>query len=517
MFGEILRWALLFLYGTTLIAVGLYGLHRYHLVFLYIAHRHRAHRAPANFRQLPRVTIQLPMFNESAVAVRIIDAVAELDYPTDRLQIQVLDDSTDETRDLARAAVERWASKGIDIEYIHRTDRVGYKAGALADAMPRVTGEFIAIFDADFIPTKTVLREIISHFADPSVGMVQTRWEHLNRDASMLTRGQAIFLDGHFVIEHAARNWSGRFMHFNGTAGVWRKSCIEDSGGWQHDTLTEDLDLSYRAQLRGWRFVYLPQYCSPAELPPEMLAFKQQAHRWTKGAIQTAIKLLPSILKSKTLSTRVKSEAFFHLTNPIVYPLVLLMTLLMYPVFIFAGGPLKHHPLASCLFGFTVFAIATCSAGAFFCYAQRVLFGPMAFWRTVCAMPYLIALGVGLGVNNTRAVIEAFTTRGRGRNEFVRTPKYGSGSNRTVKFSKAACFPVSKLLTAVVEIAFGCYMLCFIIVSMVYAYALPAVPFLMIFAAGYFYVGFSTLKLLAATSFARPAEEVVPVKSSVAT
>src|SRR5207302_2452012 len=250
----------------------------------------------------------------------------------DRLEIQVLDDSTDSSAELAKAACAEWAAKGYNIQFVHRTNRVGYKAGALAEGLKQASGEFIAIFDADFVPPRDILRNVVNYFTDDKVGMVQVRWDHLNRDASLLTKSQAIFLDGHFVIEHTARNRSGRFMHFNGTAGVWRRACIEDGGGWEHDTLTEDLDLSYRCQMKGWQFVYLPQFCAPAELPPEMIGFKQQAHRWTKGSMQTAIKLLPRILNSR-LPRRIKTEAFFHLTNTVVYPLMVLLTVLMYPTF----------------------------------------------------------------------------------------------------------------------------------------------------------------------------------------
>jgi cellulose synthase/poly-beta-1,6-N-acetylglucosamine synthase-like glycosyltransferase len=509
MYDDLGRLFILVLYALTLATVAVYGMHRYVLVYLYVRHKNDGHRPPRRFEEvaLPRVTIQLPMFNEQAVAQRIIDVTCEVDWPRDRLQIQVLDDSTDESAEIARKTVDKWRERGMPIEYIHRTNREGYKAGALAEGMRSATGEFVAIFDADFLPPVDILRNVVDHFTDDKVGMVQVRWDHLNRDASLLTRGQAIFLDGHFVIEHTARNRSGRFMHFNGTAGVWRRTCIEQAGGWQHDTLTEDLDLSYRAQLRGWKFVYRPEFCAPAELPPEMVAFKQQAHRWTKGSMQTAIKLLPRILKSRRLPRHIKTEAFFHLTNTAVYPLMVLLTLIMYPAFIFAGGPLKHHPLASWFFGATLFILASCSAGTFFVYAQTLLFGRRQGWRCVLHMPYLMALGVGLSINNTKAVFEAFATRGGKRNnEFVRTPKYGvTGKNdaadlvqidaikRTVARPR---FPVSKFLTSVVELAFGCYITTFIYIACVYDYAFFSVPFLVIFASGYFYVGISTIRTL---------------------
>src|SRR6476469_3638661 len=362
-------------YVMILIMVATYGFHRYILLYLYRKYKHNTYTPKSDFAKLPKVTIQLPMFNEDSVAQRIINATCLIDYPIDRLEIQVLDDSTDHSAEIAKAAVHEWAVKGYPIKYIHRANRVGYKAGALAEGMKTSTGDFIAIFDADFIPPKDILQNVVNYFADDKVGMVQVRWDHLNRDASILTRSQAIFLDGHFVIEHTARNRSGRFMHFNGTAGVWRRKTIDDGGGWQHDTLTEALDLSYRAQMKGWNFVYLPQYAAPAELPPEMIAFKQQAHRWTKGSMQTCLKLLPGILKSKHLSWRIKEEAFFHLTCTVVYPLMVLLTLMMYPAFIYVDGPIKNANWSHYLFSASLFILATCSASTFFVFAQRELFG----------------------------------------------------------------------------------------------------------------------------------------------
>lgn len=489
--------ACLVIYAAALVAIAVYGMHRYVLVYLYLKHRARTFRPAAEPGPLPRVTVQLPMFNEQHVAERVIAATCAIDYPRDLLEIQVLDDSTDESADIARAAVERFAAAGLPIRYLHRANRSGYKAGALAEGLTSSTGELVAIFDADFIPPPDVLRNAVHYFADPRVGMVQMRWDHLNRDASLLTRGQAIFLDAHFVIEHTARNRSGRFMHFNGTAGVWRRQTIDDAGGWHHDTLTEDLDLSYRAQLRGWQFVYLPQHAAPAELPPEIIAFKQQAHRWTKGSVQTAMKLLPRILRSPQLPWSIKSEAFFHLTCTLVYPLMVLVTLMMYPVFIYVGGPLKHYSMSSLLFGMTLFILATCSASTFFVFAQRELFGKGAGWRALAYLPFLMALGVGISLNNAKAVFEAVVSSLRRRpSEFVRTPKYGVTGRARSGWLPQGVMSFRRLALPIVEIAFGVYMTCFLFVSLMYGFALLSAPFLLIFAGGYLYVGVNSLRTL---------------------
>src|SRR3954464_7284635 len=382
-------------YVTILVLIALYGVHRYVLVYLYIKHRHKAYQPKGKFADLPYITVQLPMYNEDVVAERIIKASCLIDYPLDRLEIQVLDDSTDHSAEIAKQACEEWAAKGYPIEYIHRDNREGFKAGALEAGLKEAQGEFIAIFDADFVVPREILHNVVNYFTDDKVGMVQVRWDHLNRDASLLTKSQAIFLDGHFVIEHTARTRSGRFMHFNGTAGVWRRTTIDDGGGWQHDTLTEDLDLSYRCQVKGWQFVYLPQFSAPAELPPEMIAFKQQAHRWTKGSMQTGIKLLPRILRSHLPKT-VKWEAFFHLTNTIVYPLMVMVTILMYPTFFAMLSPFKEKSWGQYAFSFSLFILATCSASTFFAFGQKELFGKNAGWRSLLYMPVLMALGVGV-------------------------------------------------------------------------------------------------------------------------
>ena len=380
-------------YITTLFVLSFYGLHRYILVYLYYKYRNNVPQPARYFEDLPKVCVQLPMYNEQCVAKRIIDYTCAIDYPKDKLYIQVLDDSTDCTVAIARETVAHYRNLGYHIDYIHRDDRTGYKAGALAHGMQFVDAEYIAIFDADFVPPPDILKNTIHHFTDPKVGMIQSRWDHLNRDHSLLTQSQAILLDGHFMIEHTARNRSGRFMSFNGTAGMWRKACIEQAGGWQHDTLTEDLDLSYRAQLKGWRFVFLPKVVAPAELPPEINAFKQQQHRWTKGGAQTAKKLLPKILKS-SLNWRIKLEAYFHLTSCTVYIYIVALSIMLFPALYLRLTVFPDSAVSRFLFDISLFLLATCSASAFYLCSQREIYNQ---WPDkIKYLPFLMALGINI-------------------------------------------------------------------------------------------------------------------------
>src|ERR1700688_1980208 len=327
-------WAILVPYFGILCVLSLYGLHRYEVIHTYFKYRKKAvDLPPTRFPQLPKVTIQLPLYNERYVVERLIDETTKMDYPKELLQIQVLDDSTDDTHAFAEGLVERYHALGFPIEYKHRTNRHGFKAGALQEGLATATGEFVAIFDADFIPPPDFLMRTIHHFADPKIGVVQTRWSYLNKDYNFLTEVEAMLLDGHFILEHGARSRSGLFFNFNGTAGILRRSMIEDAGGWQHDTLTEDSDLSYRAQLKGWRFVYLPGLDCPSELPVQMHGFQVQQSRWAKGMTQVAKKLLPAILKAD-IPKRVKAEAFMHLTPNLSYPLMIVVSALMLPVMI---------------------------------------------------------------------------------------------------------------------------------------------------------------------------------------
>lgn len=407
--------ATLGLYLAVLGLLAIYGLHRWHLVALHRRHRGQPPQPPGRFAEPPLVTVQLPVYNERYVVDRLIAAVCSLDWPRDRLEIQVLDDSTDDTVAVAAEAVARWRAEGFDIHHVRRADRHGYKAGALDHGLGLARGEFLLIFDADFVPRPELLREMADHFTDPAVGLVQARWDHINREHSLLTQVQALMLDGHFVVEHAARHRSGRFFNFNGTAGLWRRGAIEMAGGWQHDTLTEDLDLSYRAQLAGWRFVYLADLTAPAELPVEMDAFKGQQHRWTKGSVQTGLKLLPRLWRAP-LPLRVKAEATFHLTDNFSYLLMIALALLLGPVILIRAA---HHLNWLYLVDLPLFFAGTLSVSAFYLWTLRETGGLTA--RRVLLLPALMALGIGLCLNNGRAVLEAL----RGKpSPFVRTPKH---------------------------------------------------------------------------------------------
>ncbi|MBI4169905.1 MAG: glycosyltransferase, partial [Acidobacteria bacterium] len=402
-------------YFATLSILAIYGCHRYYLLRLYCRHRSRPARPAGRLEPLPFVTVQLPIYNEVYVVKRLIRAACALDYPADRLEIQVLDDSTDETTQIAAETIAALRGRGPDIRHIRRGGRAGYKAGALAHGLNTARGEFIAIFDADFVPPPGFLLDLLPHFSRPRVGMVQARWEHLNRDYSFLTRIQSILLDGHFVIEHAARHRAGRFFNFNGTAGIWRRSCIESAGGWQDDTLTEDLDLSYRAQLAGWEFVFVPDVVAPAELPADMASFKSQQHRWTCGSIQTGFKILPRLLRSR-LPFGVKAEAFFHLTNNCAYALMAILAILVVPAMVVRQGVGRSTLLFVDL---PLFLMSTISVSAFYLISQREVRDDWV--STLAFLPGVMSVGIGLSLNNARAVLAA--CRGR-RAEFARTPKY---------------------------------------------------------------------------------------------
>ncbi|OGX86724.1 cellulose synthase family protein [Hymenobacter glacialis] len=378
--------------------------------------------APAPPAQWPRVTVQLPVYNELAVVARIIDAAAALDYPADRLHIQVLDDSTDESVALAAHRVAYHQDRGLRIDHVRRATRQGYKAGALAHGLTETEGEFVAIFDADFVPTPDFLRRTLPYFDAPEVGVVQTRWGHLNESESLLTRLQAFGLNAHFLVEQVGRAAGGHFLNFNGTGGVWRRTCIEDAGNWQADTLTEDLDLSYRAQLRGWRFVYRPDIVAPAELPAHLAALKSQQYRWNKGAAETARKHLGRVWRSASLPLATRVHATFHLLNSSVFAVILVMALLSVPlVWVRANRP-EFRPVFQLAAGFLLTFVPL----TYYYYTTWRLAGGRATGRWFAPQFLLfLAVSMGLALHNARAVAEGFWGR---TTPFVRTPKQGSAA-----------------------------------------------------------------------------------------
>jgi cellulose synthase/poly-beta-1,6-N-acetylglucosamine synthase-like glycosyltransferase len=467
---------LLAAYLALWLALALLGLHRLHLIRL-VRRRDRAGRIPPPPREWPTVTVQLPVYNERYVVERLLDAAAAVDYPRDRLEIQLLDDSTDETSALAARKVRELRAAGVDVAHLRRDGRQGYKAGALQFGLSLARGELLAVFDADFVPPPSILRDLVPHFADPRVGVAQARWQHLNRDYSLLSRAQAIALDGHFVVEQAARMRGGRFLNFNGTAGVLRKSCVLEARGWQHDTLTEDLDLSYRAQLLGWRVIFAPDVECPAELPVEMNAFKVQQHRWVKGSVQVARKLLPAIWRSRE-PISVKVEATVHLTSNVAYVLLLLVALVVYPVV------LARYETRSPLFAaadWTLFLAATPPVLFYFAYAQRE--SRRDWVRQLRYVPVAMTIGVGLALNNTRAVVEGLVGRG---GHFHRTPKFQIERRGDRWRGKRYGSDVNPW--ALLELALGAYF-AWTIIGLARAGLYASIPFFCVYAAGFLYVG----------------------------
>jgi cellulose synthase/poly-beta-1,6-N-acetylglucosamine synthase-like glycosyltransferase len=475
--------ALLIPYFLVMLVLAAYGVHRYTMCYQYFKHRKNYNpNPPGLFEELPRVTVQLPIFNEQFVIDRLIEAVCAMEYPREKLEIQVLDDSTDETTDVAKAIVERYAALGHPIVYIHRTNRHGYKAGALDAGLKVANGQFVAIFDADFVPPPDWLMNVIHHFVEPKIGMVQTRWTHLNRDYSLLTQIEAILLDGHFVLEHGARARSGEFFNFNGTAGMWRREAISDAGGWQHDTLTEDTDLSYRSQMAGWTFKYLPEIECPAELPIEMTAFKTQQARWAKGLIQTSIKVLPMVFRSNA-SRRIKIESVYHLTANLSYPLMIVMTALLIPCMIVRFYQGWFQML---LIDVPLFTASSLSIAVFYVVSQRVLF-PKSWMKTFLYLPFLMALGIGLTVTNTKAVMEALLGI---KSAFARTPKYRVAKKG--EKSQAAKYRKRLVLAPWIELLIGTYFLGAIVYTFSNHNYFTA-PFLILFVIGYWYTGLMSL------------------------
>jgi cellulose synthase/poly-beta-1,6-N-acetylglucosamine synthase-like glycosyltransferase len=475
-----------------MISLFTYGMNCYLLMIFYRLNRRQAVIKHKDIRKKfyqnvsatdwPQVTIQLPIFNECYVVERLIKSVCRLDYPKELIEIQVLDDSTDETVNIAQALVADMKLLGVDIVYHHRQDRKGYKAGALKEGLETAKGDLVGIFDADFVPNPNFLKESIPYFMDPKVGMLQTRWGHINSDYSLLTRAQSMGIDGHFGVEQASRAWSGFFMNFNGTAGVWRKKAIEDAGGWQADTLTEDLDLSYRAQLRGWNLCFAPNVVCPAEVPVNINAFKSQQHRWAKGSIQTAKKHLGNLFRAD-IPLLVKVQAFLHLTHYMVHPMMLLVVLTSIPM-LYSRWFIDHRAFPIMIF--TLLCLATFGPSTMYLFSQRILYPD---WKSrIKYLPFLMCLGTGTAVNNTKAVLEALLNIESG---FIRTPKYGIKTRgdrwRNMKYS----IPLTSV--SVIEFLLGLYSLAGLVLFLLFSKYLVS-PFLLIYTSGFFYVCFLSVR-----------------------
>ncbi|MEN3942239.1 glycosyltransferase [Prosthecobacter sp. SYSU 5D2] len=471
-------------YITVSVGLSAFGAHKVKVLYTYWKHRKNRPQPLREFAELPSVTIQLPLFNEADVMEQLVSSIAALDYPKDRLQIQFLDDSTDETAQACEQYAQNLSRQGFDVEYRHRVNRIGFKAGALDAGMATVKGEYICIFDADFQPAPDYLKQTIHYFTDPQVGIVQARWGHSNLKFSLLTRLQGILLDGHLMMEQTSRSRQGEFCNFNGTAGLWRRSVIDEAGGWKHDTLTEDLDLSYRAQLLGWRFIYLNDVIVPAELPPDMDGFKSQQHRWTKGSVQVCKKVLGRVWRSNEPFMK-KVEATAHLTANFANLLTLCTLVLLYPV-----DFLPSNSWQKALFvDLPVFLFATVAVIAFYLTAQ----GAQTRWgwlKTIPYIPLFMALGIGMSINNGKAVIEALLGQ---ESDFIRTPKYGVNSKAQAQATKKSFrYKAGKSLCLWIELALVGYFghLFWLAVE---REQWGSLPFLALFLSGFLYVSLSSL------------------------
>lgn len=478
-------WIIFFLYFGLLFILAVYGAYRLRITYLFLKYRRFRPQPKAYFDEanLPRVTVQLPLFNEMYVVERLLAACVALDYPKDKLEIQVLDDSTDETQAIARAAVERYAAQGIDIVYLHRTERKGFKAGALSEGLKVAKGQFILIFDADFQPKPDCIRKMIHYFTEPRVGVVQFRWSHLNAEYNLLTRVQSVMLDGHFVVEHTARHRSGGFFNFNGTSGMWRREAIEWSGGWQADTLAEDTDLSYRAQLLGWKFVYILDEDVPAELPVDINAFKVQQRRWAKGYTQVAMKILPR-LSGLHLPLHAKIETFFHLSGNLIYPLMILFHLLHLPILIVRYNQGLFHLM---LLDVPFMLLSTFSVTLYYLISLKELHGRR--WKDLLMIYLAMSIGIGISISNAKAVLEALLGVQSG---FARTPKYAIDGTSPAQDWQRKKYRRNMGWLPALEISMAIYFVLAI------AYAVRSeiwgvLPFLAIFVIGYGYVGVASL------------------------
>lgn len=482
--------AILFTYIGALTILFIFGSHGFIIIYHYLKHRHQRDDLSENMGDhYPNVTIQLPIYNEMYVIERLIKTTCEMDYPKDKLEIQVLDDSTDETVEIVANIVKEYQLKGFDIHHVHRTDRTGYKAGALKEGLKTAKGEFVAVFDADFIPRKNFLRVVLPYFKDPKIGMVQTRWEHLNRSYSLITQIQALALDGHFVLEQQVRNKAGYFINFNGTSGIWRKECIFDAGNWEADTLTEDLDLSYRAQLKGWKFKYLTDFTTPSEIPSEINSLKSQQFRWTKGAVETGRKMLFRVWRAK-IPFKTKIMCTFHLTNNIVFPFILIACLLNMPIVL-----LKNTGQYDIYFMFmSVFVLAFIASFLVYLYSQKDVYDD---WRSrILLFPLFMAGSMGFAVNNTKAVFEALMNK---KSEFVRTPKYGIEGEKDTWMDKKYTQKKVVKFSVILELLIALYSLACVVVSFI-TLQISAIPFQLMYTFGFGLVAYLSIKHVVETN-----------------
>lgn len=487
------------LYSLDIALLFFFGMHSYLMVYLYRKNqqycvsgadelRPAVDLAKVDPNSLPVVTVQLPIFNEFYVCDRLIESTTQMEWPKSRLEIQVLDDSTDQTKNKVAGIVENFRRQGFDIHHIHRTNRHGHKAGALKEGLTVSRGEFVAIFDADFMPASDFLVKTVPYFDAPEIGMVQTRWGHINDDYSILTKAQSFGIDGHFMIEQVARNCNSLWMNFNGTGGIWRKTCIEDAGNWQSDTLTEDFDLSYRAELAGWKFRYFKDIVNPAELPATMSAFKSQQFRWCKGSIQTAVKLIPTIRRSK-FSGKIKAEAVVHLLNYSVHPLMVINILLCLPLLLmdaWTGFSIYDVSLAVLFGAATLMSIGTFGPIVFYVYSQRELYPD--WHKRIFWMPVLMMMGTGIALVCGRAWLEALLGI---QSTFKRTPKYRI-EKKSDRLAERMKYKLPMDYTVFAELFMGLYCMACIYFSIVKGKPF-VVPFMLIYAAGFFYVAFSSL------------------------
>ncbi len=492
--NKILLILLLIIYCPAALWLFLYGMNNYYMIYLFLRKFRRESSQDEKFIKsfwvahvedtLPKVTTQLPIFNERHVVERLIEAVVNIDYPKERHEIQLLDDSNDETKVIVDNLVYKFKAMGFNIKHLVRENRGGFKAGALNLGLEEAEGEFLAIFDADFVPNKDFLFKTIPFFYQKDrVALVQTRWGHINRNYSLLTIAQSLGMDGHFIIEQGARTWNGLYMNFNGTAGIWRKEAIVDAGGWHFDTLTEDLDLSYRVQLKKWNTKYLFDVVTPSELPVDINAYKSQQHRWAKGSIQTAKKVLPEVFRTNDRFIK-KIEAFIHLNQYMVHPMMVILALLSLPLILLLR-PSLTVPSVTMLSFLSLIFMGSFAPSFLYIVSQKL--GYKDWIRRCLFIPALMFIGCGVAVNNTKAVLEALLNK---KSDFIRTPKYGVVRRGERSREKGYKLPMRLFFISEIILSVYCFM-----GFMQYTNNKRFVfgPFLLMYAMGFLYVGMLSL------------------------